>query len=246
MAITYLTRADWGAGPLRAGHKVDEAQFTALRVHHTVIVMPDYDRDGFLHGDLDDVKRYMRQLQAARPDLGSEVPYSFVPFPGEKPGDCIVAEGRGPGITGAHTKGQNSWTYGCAFPGNYETETPTPGQVAGVRWVGAKFLKHPLSAGVTLGHYQVPGESTACPGAHTKPLLDEMQPPFTRADLGAKPQRQEEPGMLCTIDFATYYWFVQSKAPGARFRKADVYEEEVNRSKAVLISAKTYEWMNAA
>lgn len=208
MTITYLTRADWGGGPLRRGHVVDEAQFTALRVHHTVIVMPDYDRDGFLHGDLDDIKRYMRALQVARPDLGSEVPYSFVPFPGATEDDCIIAAGRGPGVTGAHTQGQNSWTYGVSCPGNYEHETPTRGQVAGVRWIGAKFLKRPLAASVTLGHYQVPGEATACPGRNTKPLLSQMQPPFTAADLsgGSTFDSEEQMGpFLFTIDAKTFY-----------------------------------------
>lgn len=181
MSVRYVSRDEWGAGPIGAGHAVPHSQFTGLAVHHTVMVMPDYDRDGFLHGDLDDIKRYMRQLQVSRPDLGIEVPYSQVVFRGARDGDCVVAEGRGFGRTGAHTAGQNSSRYGVAYAGNASTDPATDGVVDGIRWVGSK-LANPAGARPTIGHRDV--KATECPGNHLYARLDELQPPFNRTPEG--------------------------------------------------------------
>lgn len=174
-SLTIIGRATWGAGPLRSGAKIDHARFVGLAIHHTVMVMPDYDRDGIRRGDIDDVKRYMRQLQTARPDLGNEVPYSWVVFPGRSPDDGVVAEGRGFGVTGAHTVGYNSTRYGVAYAGNTNTDPVTPGVLEAIRWVG-RHLADPAGAARTFGHRDV--KSTACPGDRLYNLLDRIQPPF--------------------------------------------------------------------
>lgn len=188
-AYRWISRAEWGANPLnvQVGHATPHEQYDGLVVHHTVIVMPDYDHDGLVGGDIDDICSYMRQLQRARPDLGLEVPYSFVIFEGSTPDEVIVAEGRGFGRTGAHTIGYNSTRYGCALAGDYTAREPTPGQIAGIRWVGAQ-LADPSGAVSTLGHRDV--YATACPGVDAYPHLDEMQPPFT-----APPAPTEEDDM---------------------------------------------------
>ena len=193
MTVIYVDRADWGAGALGSGHIVSHSQFTGLAAHHTVMVMPDYDRDGYLHGDLDDVRRYMRQLQHSRPDLGDEVPYSFVVFEGARPGDCIVAEGRGWGVTGAHTSGQNSSRYGVALAGNSTARRVTDGMVEGYRWVGRQ-LANPRRARPTIGHRDV--KATECPGDSLYARLDEIQPPFTAATTAPPTPVQEDDDML--------------------------------------------------
>ena len=175
MSVEYVSRIQWGAGPLGAGHKIDHGRFSGLAVHHTVAILRDYDRDGFLHGDLDDVIRYMRTLQKSRPDLGPEIPYSFVVFRGSTDGACIVAEGRGFGITGAHTAGHNSSRYGVAYAGNASIDTMTMGVLEGFRWVG-QHLAHPETARPTIGHRDV--KATECPGNHLYAALRKLQPPF--------------------------------------------------------------------
>lgn len=175
MTITVIGRDDWGGGPLRRGNLVDTARFVGLVVHHTVMVMRDYDGDGFLRGDLDDVKRYMKALQVARPDLGSEIPYSWVVFHGEHDDDVIVAEGRGFGVTGAHTTGYNSTRYGVAYAGNASEEPITDGVLEGYRWVG-RHLDAPAGAEPTIGHRDT--KSTECPGDNLYAQLGEIQPPF--------------------------------------------------------------------
>lgn len=217
--VTYLTRADWGAGPLGSGHVVPHNQFVGLVVHHTVIVLPDYDHDLLVAGDLDDCVEYMRRLQHARPDLGDEVPYSFVGFEGATDGEVIVAEGRGFGVTGAHTIGYNSTRYGYALAGDYTNHAPTSGQWEGARLIGRQ-LDDPINAQPTLEHRDV--YATQCPGAST-PAPALAQPPF----LPPFPdQREDSPVNTVTLpdgtivnivigtDDQTYY---SEKKPGQPF-----------------------------
>lgn len=201
MTVTELSRAQWGAGPLGAGHVVPLAQFVGLVVHHTVIVMPDYDHDGMLAGDLEDAIVYMRVLQHARPDLGADVPYSFVVFEGAGENDCIVAEGRGVGVTGAHTIGYNSTRYGVAFAGDFTAHAPTPGMWAGVAHVGRR-LADPSGAERTLEHRDV--YATECPGNATpSPAL--AQPPFT----DPSPQEDELVFIIEFLDWPGALWLCQ-------------------------------------
>lgn len=181
--IQYLTRASYGAGPVTVGHAVPISQFVGLVVHHTVIVLPDYDHDSLIAGDLDDCIRYMQQLQHARPDLGDDCPYSYVVFEGAEAWDCVVAEGRGLGRTGAHTIGYNSSRYGCAFAGDFTTWSPTPGMWEGVRFVG-RMLDQPADANPTLEHRDV--YATQCPGIST-PSPAPAQPPFTASPTPIPP-----------------------------------------------------------
>jgi hypothetical protein len=190
--VQWIDREAWGAAPLpRLGHVVPHEQFIGLAVHHTVTVVADVDRDGFIDGDLDDIATHMRHLQTVRPDLGADVPYSFVVFPAGTDDSAVVCEGRGWGRTGAHTAGHNSTRYGVAFAGDYTDRAPTPGMVAAVRWLGS-LLADPAGAAITLGHRQT--YPTACPGEAAYPLLVHMQPPFGTET----PAPQEDPDMQLT------------------------------------------------
>lgn len=164
MTVRYLPRSEWGAGPVTLGYHAPHAQFVGLVNHHTVIAY---------HGD---PVAYMRTVQHSRPDLGDEVPYSFVIMPGATDGDCVVGEGRGWERTGAHTEGYNSTRYGVAWAGDYTNVEPTAGMLSGFRWLGSQ-LADPVNAVATLGHRDV--KATACPGDCAYPHLPEMQPPFT-------------------------------------------------------------------
>lgn len=194
--VWYLSRETLELGPV--GHlyaSVDHrgypdsiffTQFHGLVVHHVVFALSDYDRDGYLKGDLDDVARYMQVLQTAREaDLGPEVPYSFVVLRHPDPSIGILCEGRGLGRRGTHTAGHNSDRYGVAIAGNTSEDPITPGVVAAIRWVGAWLPKEPAVA-TTTGHRD--HKNTACPGEDAYSKLHLMQEPFTKDDL-SMPQR---------------------------------------------------------
>lgn len=196
MTVTYLGRGWWDPGTLpRQGHTIPHAQVVGITVHHTVFVLGDWDGDGIRYGDLDDVRTYMRRLQTSRPDLGSDVPYSFVVFRDANDTDALVVEGRGFGRTGAHTAGYNSTRYGVAFAANTQNEPVTPGMVAAVRWVG-EHLADPIGAAPALLHYQL--KATACPGSSGKAHAAEYQPPYlTSTDPVDDPS--EEDAMLYIV-----------------------------------------------
>ena len=118
--VTLLTRREWGADPTlpRRGSPVDPQERTEVFIHHTVIV--DADASPNEWQSLDEVRSKMRALQRIRPDLGLDVPYSFVAFC-MADGGLVLAEGRGFDRSGAHSVGHNRSAFGISFQGNFET-----------------------------------------------------------------------------------------------------------------------------
>lgn len=166
--LTYLAREDWdNSGARRLGHVVPASQFERLVMHHTVSVWDDDP------GTADESTR-MRYLRTVRPDLGRDVPYSFVLFRQDNPLDVVVAEGRGGVRTGAHTEHHNSTVLGCALAGNFETDPWTSGLAEGVRWIGQTFLLGDPEA--TKAHRDY--KATACCGANAYAHISDVQPPF--------------------------------------------------------------------
>jgi len=180
MTVTVLSRDDWGADPAhpRRGHPLGPANRTEVFIHHTVVA----DSDATLNEweSLDEVKAQMRRLQTIRPDLGLDVPYSFVAFCMAN-GDLVLSEGRGLGRTGAHTSGHNRSALGIAFQGNFEEE-PMPAHLdAQLADLGSWLRRLREEEGFTelgtvqpedpdrpdrqvFGHRDI--KSTACPGRH--------------------------------------------------------------------------------
>lgn len=197
MGITYLSRDEWGADTSlrRRGRRVDGRRaFRGVFVHHTVFRVSDWDSDGISTGDLDDIKEFMRRLQVIRPDLGYDVPYSFVVFAGKRPQDSIVCEGRGLDYTGAHTAGFNSTRLGVSIAGNTSEEPVTPGILNGIRWCGALLLDQG-DLKDTLPHQAV--KATACPGSSMMAALHQVQPPFTPPP---ESEEEEDTDMITVID----------------------------------------------
>lgn len=197
MTVRFLARHDWDNSEApRLGHIVPTTRFTRINVHHTVAIIDDAP-------GLGDEIAYMRKLRTIRPDLGLDVPYSFVVFAQTNPSDCIVAEGRGWKRTGAHTAGENSSSYGVAFAGNTNIEPVTPGVLDGYRFIG-RGLRDPAGARPTLGHRD--HKATACPGANLYARLPELQPPFT-----ANPTEGDT--MTITEYIHLMFWKIAKRAP---------------------------------
>lgn len=164
MTTIYLDRRAWGATSLpRLGHVIDRDRFRGVVVHHTVMDAPP-------PGNLAAITAYMRRLQRVRPDLGLDVPYSFVVFQGRNLDDAIICEGRGFTRTGAHTAGLNSSRYGVAYGADTREDPVTPGMEAAVRWV----LAHITDPVATTGHKD--HKATACPGPAGVASLPNVQP----------------------------------------------------------------------
>ena len=124
----------------------------------------------------------MKQLQTIRPDLGLDVPYSFVVFlMNTDPESIYVCEGRGEDRTGAHTKGHNTTGIGVSIQGNFEYEIDITGYIPLIsKFLG--WLKNdpnnpdyggPYAPMINLGQLKPNGrhvfghrdfKPTACPG----------------------------------------------------------------------------------
>lgn len=200
LTITVVWRADWGAGPFRAGHPISARQLAGLVLHHTYMVMRDYTGDGLI--DVADVIAAMRHLQRVRPDLGGEVPYSWVIIKDlRNPLHIWVCEGRGSSRTGAHTAGLNSTRLGVALFGNYTSRRPDRAVVAAIRWLAAREI--PWATVPAIGHRDAPAffsggsnlNATACPAlAHG--IVAELHPPYRAAPPPAPPEED----IMATIE----------------------------------------------
>lgn len=141
--MATLTRADWGAGPHRAG--TIRTPVSRLFLHHTVTP--------FWVG-----AQAARNVQAIARSRGFlDISYSWLT---DRQGNEI--EGRGWGRQGAHTRGYNSTSHAVSLIGNLEASPLPAGMIRGaVRLVRRHARYGPR---ITHGHRDV--AQTACPGRH--------------------------------------------------------------------------------
>lgn len=109
--VLYLSREDWGANqsyPRLGGPAIPRGRRYYSIVHHTVGVDNDTTKNTW--ENLDEIKAMMKRLQLIRPDLGADVPYSFVVFAAILDGQyvLVLCEGRGYEFAGAHTAGADA------------------------------------------------------------------------------------------------------------------------------------------
>jgi hypothetical protein len=184
--VIYIPRPEWDtSGAPRLGRVVPRSQFTGLAVHHTVT---RWLPGGSVADAVERAKSHMRTLRTIRPDLGADVPYSFVVFRTPDPNVAIVAEGRGWERTGAHTQGNNSTRYGVAFAGNSSVDPVTTGVVGAYRWIGEHINASTVRAPIP--HRSV--SATECPGSGLMAVLDQLQPPY-RSVTPPAPVEEEHP-----------------------------------------------------
>jgi hypothetical protein len=172
-AIYYVSRDVWCDGlPVQSGSARPLEDFEGLVVHHTV---------GYAKGSaLSDKIAYMQYLQGgARPDLGPEVPYSFVVFGDANPDVAWVCEGRGLGRTGAHTKGHNYDRYGCAWAGNSNNDPINDAVVNAYRLLKSWSAE----TAPTTGHRD--WAATACPGSNLYARLSEIDVPISSEGISS-------------------------------------------------------------
>jgi hypothetical protein len=129
--LRFVPRSEWGASPQfpRLGAQVDRNRRTHVVIHHTVMIDSGDDTPNIWESE-DEVFHMMRRLQTVRPDLGLDVPYSFVAFMTSENSGLYICEGRGEDRVGAHTKGHNTAAIGISFSGDFENKPVEPVEVA--------------------------------------------------------------------------------------------------------------------
>lgn len=198
--LYYYTRGEWGARTdiPRLGYSVSRSARTHGIFHHTVVV--DDDATPNTWETVQECFGKQRQLQVIRPDLGLDVPYSFV-FYRMADRKLSVLEGRGLDRTGAHTYGHNTKGIGIAGEGNFQL----PASFVDYRDNLSRFLgwlkfdqgmtnlgsDRPARA-VVYGHQDF--DSTACPGYWLYQTLPSLS--FKKEDDKMKPEDWTEVNRL--------------------------------------------------
>ena len=101
----------------------------------------------------------------------------------------LIWEGRGAGVQGGHTAGQNSSSHGICLLGNFETMTPSAAAIESLVWL----LAHGAARGWWLlnvgAHRDAPGASTLCNGN----IFHRMTPAIARdaRNYGGAPQMSD-------------------------------------------------------
>ncbi|KKL77163.1 hypothetical protein LCGC14_2037610 [marine sediment metagenome] len=182
--VQYLSRREWGADESlpRLGQEYPADVPTEAIQHHTVII--DNDATPNLWESAAEVIPKMRQLQTIRPDLGLDVPYSYVAFLMQythKKG-LILCEGRGPYRRGAHTKYHNRTGRAMAIEGNTSLGAPLANYIEMLSWAwGWIKEEHGLvnlgtvttpRGGIVFGHRDF--LQTICPGQHMMNIIDQL------------------------------------------------------------------------
>lgn len=156
-APRIVSRAEWGARAPKSRRTI-ATPTPRLWIHHTA---------GGEHGAAG-----VRQIQRFHMDSRgwSDIAYSFL-----VDDDGTIYEGRGVGIAGGHTQGDNSSSHAICLMGNFENEQPTDAALDSAAHLAAYGRQQGWWHDVTGGHRDAPGASTACPGRHLQAVLDRIR-----------------------------------------------------------------------
>lgn len=208
-------RADWGARPPRSRRTISTPT-SEVWLHH-------FASEGWFGAS------GMRACQAFHMDRKgwADIGYSFV----VDPVDLVVFEGRGFGVSGAHTYGRNTRSHGIAVMGNYQTRAVTSGLVdlLAELLVYGKRQGAWSSAAFTGGHRDV--GSTACPGDHLYAALGRInaraknlaQPPLPKMAQAVVTDNDVE-RLSGEVLARAYYWAHVAPADGGKFVRRDTGE----------------------
>jgi hypothetical protein len=168
----YVTRAQWRARPPTSEFvSVSSMPTPRLWIHHSGTEQ---------HGPaaLRDIQRYHQKTKGWK-----DIAYSFL-----VDDDGTIYEGRGVGIAGGATAGDNSRSHAICLLGNFETRPVTP---AAWRTL-VDLARHGRNAGwwkpTCGGHRDAPGASTDCPGRYLYARLPDL-----RSEIVSGPAVEPEP-----------------------------------------------------
>jgi N-acetylmuramoyl-L-alanine amidase-like protein len=158
MAVAIVSRAQWSARTPEARRQI-AIPTPRLWIHHSA----DSARGA----------AGMRSIQNFHMDTRgyADIGYSFL----VDNADGTIFEGRGVGIQGAHTLGDNTKSHAICVMGNFENVQPSAQAIASI----VALARHGREKGWWVptchGHREAPMASTACPGAHLFARLGEIR-----------------------------------------------------------------------
>lgn len=172
MSVTIVSRAAWGARAPKRRYTI-HTPTPRLWLHHTA-------------GNEPDGAAGLRRIQNFHMNTRgwSDIAYSFVI---DRRG--VIYEGRGPGVAGGHTAGDNSTSHAICVIGNYDVQHPPQAVLDAI----AALIRHGRAQGwwrdLTGGHRDARGASTACPGRHLYAAIPRIR---QAAEGNTPPPRPQE------------------------------------------------------
>jgi hypothetical protein len=100
----------------------------------------------------------------------NDIAYSFL-----VDDDGTIYEGRGVGVAGGHTAGDNTRSHAACLMGNFEARQPTDAAVDSLVWLARRGLDDRWWVPTCGGHRDAPGAGTACPGRFLYARLPEVR-----------------------------------------------------------------------
>ncbi|XP_051254205.1 peptidoglycan recognition protein 5 [Dicentrarchus labrax] len=160
--VKHFSRRQWGAAAPRQKETL-KGPAQRVVIHHTALSKCTGLKectDGLLN-----IQR-VHMTERGFDDIG----YNFLVG-----GDGTVYEGRGWGVVGAHSKGNNHDSVGIAFMGNFNNDTPSTEEISSVK----QLLQAGVSEGFLHSEYVLFGHrdlaNTECPGAKLYAALPQLR-----------------------------------------------------------------------
>lgn len=173
--MLIVSRADWKAVPPKRTPVKIALPTPRLWLHHSAGAGSDEVR-----------VKAIQTFHMAPPPIGrgwNDIAYSYLID--NDPPDVDVFEGRGAGIAGGHTQGDNTQSHGLCVIGDFRLSPPadeTLQKIAELVAHGHKQGWWPLA--FTGGHRDAPGAATTCPGDALWELIPEINAEAKRIHNG--------------------------------------------------------------
>lgn len=174
--VEIIPRDWWGAKPPKSTPVQIAVPTPKLYLHHAAgAVLPGDDSVSDL--DLQRIRSIQSYHQVNRG--WNDIAYSFLMDP-----DGYVFEGRGAGIAGGHTKGQNTVSHAICVMGNYDTQKLDEDLLPRI----AELVRYGHSEGwwpdqFTGGHRDAPLANTSCPGKNLYSQLPTINKTILEDDM---------------------------------------------------------------
>ncbi|KAM7399565.1 hypothetical protein PAMP_018830 [Pampus punctatissimus] len=157
--VTVVSRLEWAAATPRNKETLSSSACRVI-IHHTALTNYKGHRE-----QLVSIQR-LHMKERGFDDIG----YNFLVG-----GDGTVYEGRGWGVVGAHSKGNNHDSVGIAFMGNFNYDTPSREAISSVK----RLLQSGVSQGFLRPHFVLFGHrdlgNTECPGQKLYAALPQLR-----------------------------------------------------------------------
>lgn len=156
--MKIVTRAEWGAQRATSRTVIDTPT-RRLWLHHSAGAL-DANGNGVWWDDVRGIQNFHMRPVSDGGKGWSDIAYSFLVGGGQ------IFEGRGVGIAGGHTKGDNTGSHAICLIGDYSWMTPKQEDLQAIAWLMGHGKAQGWWGDLTGPHRDAPGASTACCGVN--------------------------------------------------------------------------------